>query len=82
MKRSARILVVFCFLAFVLSVLSFGDLIKTGSVAASNDGADVTIRWSAVDETNVIRFEVLRSSGIDGKFIPIGTLDPERNFFL
>jgi hypothetical protein len=77
MKRSARILIVFCFLAFVLSVLSFGDLIKTGSLQASNNGTDVTIRWSAYDETNVLRFEVLRSSGIDGNFVSIGNLEPK-----
>ena len=69
MERGAYILLAGFFL---LIASAFGDVIKSGSLQASSDGVNVTIRWATDDESNVVRYEVQRSSGVNGDFVSIG----------
>lgn len=62
-------------LIVILPLLSFSEVIKSGSFQATSDGANVTLRWLTEDETNVTRFEVERRSGVEGDFVVIGTLN-------
>ena len=56
--------------------MAFGETVKPGSLQASSDGVNVTVRWVTDDESNVSRFEVQRSSGIDGNFATIAVVSP------
>ncbi len=58
------------------STMSLADIIRSGSLQASSDGINVTLRWITDDETNVAHFEVERRSGTDGAFVSIATVDP------
>jgi hypothetical protein len=53
------------------------DIIRQGTLQASSDGVDVTIRWMTEEEAGVAVFEVERRGGTDGEFVPIGHLDPK-----
>ena len=55
---------------------AYGETVKSGSLQASSDGVNVTIRWVTDDESSVSRFEVQRGSGINGDFTTIGTVAP------
>jgi hypothetical protein len=57
------------------ATIASGEVIKSGSLQASSDGVNVTLRWITDDESNILRFDVERSSGIDGNFTSIGSLD-------
>ncbi len=73
--RKAPISLILCSLAALLVVAAAtarADVIKSGSLQASSDGVNVTIRWATEDESNVVRFEVQRSSGTTGDFATIG----------
>ncbi len=76
MVRSMRILLIAGLLAF-LTGIAFGDIFKANSLQASSDGMNVTIRWVTDDETNIAQFEIERSSGKEGSFISIATLNPK-----
>ncbi|HUL43099.1 MAG TPA: hypothetical protein VLY03_01955 [Bacteroidota bacterium] len=71
MNRSTCI-VACCSFLLILSSIARGDIIQSGSLQASSDGIDVTIRWSTVDESNVAYFDVQRSSGLNGTFVSLG----------
>jgi len=68
-------------LLIVIAVLAAGTVlaivIKDRPTAQSN-GSDVVIRWTTVDESGVLKFEVLRRSGWSGDFLVIGTVDQLR----
>ena len=61
-------------LSFLITSLSFAEVIKSGSFQATSDGVNVTLRWLTEDETNVARFEIERRTGTEGDFVVIGTL--------
>lgn len=66
-------LALICFFAS----LALAEIIKSGSFQAYSDGINVTLHWVTEDESNVIRLEIERSSGNEGSFVTIGTLDPK-----
>ena len=59
------------------TAITLAEIIKTGSFQAYSDGINVTLHWVTEDESNVVRLEVERSSGNDGNFVMIGTLEPK-----
>ena len=71
-----RILLYILFVLFISGIV-LADVIKAGSVLASSDGNNVTIRWVTENETNVIGFEVLRSTSYAGGFVTIAYVDPK-----
>lgn len=72
--RYLLFVVVSCFL--FLTVAS-AEIIKSGSLQASSDGANVTLRWISEDEAGVQRFDIQRRSGVDGSFSTIASIDPK-----
>ena len=73
MKQVVRvILALLLALAFVATLSAV--VIKDRPTAQSN-GTDITIRWNTLDETGVIRFEVVRRSGASGDFSLVGIVD-------
>ena len=62
------------FLALLVVATVSAIVIKDRPTAQSN-GSDVTIRWNTSDETGVVRFEVLRRSGIAGDFTIVGSVE-------
>jgi hypothetical protein len=62
--------------AFVVATAS-ADVIRQGTLQATSDGMDVTVRWMTEDEAAVAVFEVERRGGTDGEFMSIGHLDPK-----
>jgi hypothetical protein len=69
-------------LSLVLAAALFGatalaDIIRQGTLQASSDGVDVTIRWMTEEEPAVAIFEIERRGGTDGEFVAIGHLDPK-----
>jgi len=69
--------VIFCtvLLLLTLPLASTADVIRQGTLQATSDGVDVTIRWMTEDETGVARFEIERRNGTDGLFSAIGVAD-------
>ncbi|MBI5020203.1 MAG: hypothetical protein HZB59_02100 [Ignavibacteriales bacterium] len=65
---------------FILLILSanitIADVIKSGSMNAVSDGVNVTLRWVSENESNVISYEVLRSTNPQSGFIAIAALNP------
>ncbi len=53
------------------------DVIRAGTLQATSDGVDVTVRWVSEDEAGVAMFEIERRGGTDGEFVPIGHIDPK-----
>jgi hypothetical protein len=53
------------------------EIIRAGTLQATSDGVDVTIRWMTEDESGVAVFEIERRGGTDGEFMSIGHLDPK-----
>jgi len=75
MERHRRIGILISSLVLLAAAVAFGEVIKPGSLQASSDGVNVTLRWVTDDESGVLRFEVERSSGIDGNFVSLGSMD-------
>jgi hypothetical protein len=67
--------IMMCLLAFVTLPLR-SEQIKSGTFQAHSDGENVTLRWVSDDEQNVVRYVIERRTGIDGEFMPIGTMEP------
>ncbi len=58
----------------LLFVVAYAVVIKDKPVAYSS-GGDIVIRWTTVDESGVIKFDVLRRAGTSGDFTVIGSVD-------
>jgi hypothetical protein len=58
-------------------VTAMADVIRQGTLQASSDGVDVTVRWMTEDETGAAIFEIERRGGTDGEFVAIGRIDPK-----
>ena len=71
-----RLLFIFIASVAILTIAS-AEIIKSGSLQASSDGANVTMRWITEDENGIQRFDVQRRSGTDGNFTTISTFDPK-----
>ncbi|HLF14904.1 MAG TPA: hypothetical protein VI932_08460 [Bacteroidota bacterium] len=71
-----RIILPVVLAALLFAAPAAADIIRTGTLQATSDGVDVTIRWVSEDETGVAIFEIERRGGTDGEFAPIGHLDP------
>ena len=68
----------FLYLTLVLLCVSsvvIAEVIKSGSLKANSDGANVVVEWVTEDEANVARFEIERRIGTDGNFVLIASLD-------
>lgn len=63
--------------AAVATMPVLADVIKQGTLQATSDGVDVTLRWVTEDEEGVVLFEVERRSGTEGTFVKIGQTDPK-----
>jgi hypothetical protein len=61
----------------LFAATAFADIIRQGTLQATSDGADVTVRWMTEEETGVAAFEIERRGGTDGEFTSIGHLDPK-----
>jgi hypothetical protein len=61
----------------LLAATAAADVIRTGTLQATSDGMDVTVRWVTEDESAVALFEIERRGGMDGEFVSIGHLDPK-----
>ncbi len=57
------------------SIPAAAEIIKSGSLQASSDGANITIRWITEDETGIASFELQRRSTTDGLFTTVTTVD-------
>jgi hypothetical protein len=73
---ATKALIYILFILFLCGYV-FADVIKSGSVQASSDGNNVTIRWTTENESNVIGFEILRSTNYTGGFIAIASVEPK-----
>ena len=73
MKIGARYSILLVSLA-TLFTAAYAIVIKDKPSAYSN-GSEIVIRWSTVDETGVIRFEVLRRAGTTGDFTVLTSID-------
>jgi hypothetical protein len=58
----------------VLFATAYAVVIKDKPVAYSN-GSDIVVRWSTIDESGVIRFDVIRRAGTTGDFTVIASID-------
>lgn len=67
------------FTILIVSISVFAGGIKDGSLSASSDGANITIRWMSEDESGVSRFVLERKAGINGAFMPLVELTPKGN---
>lgn len=65
------------FLGVIFTTYSSADIIKSGSIQAFSDGVNITIRWVTENESNVIAFEILRSTSYNGGFTSIATVGPK-----
>jgi len=66
------------FFLFVFCVqTALAEVIKGGSFQAQSDGINVILRWITEDETNVVRFEIERRSGLEGSFTSIAQMAPK-----
>lgn len=64
-------------LVLIFTAVSSADVIKSGSIQAFSDGVNITLRWVTENESNVIAFEILRSTSYNGGFTLIATVDPK-----
>lgn len=46
---------------------------------AYSDGSNIIVEWSTLDEAGVQRFDVLRSSDMQGAFLVVGSTGPSGN---
>ncbi len=58
----------------LLFATAYAIVIKDKPVAYSN-GNDIIVRWSSVDESGVLRFDILRRSGTTGDFSVVASID-------
>ncbi len=72
-----RSILLFICLILLLQGVVFADIIKSNSLRASSDGANVILQWVTADETNVARFDVERRTGTEGSFVAIASIDPK-----
>ena len=63
------------FTTLITSAVVWGEVIRSGSLQAMSDGANVTLRWATEDETNVARFEIERRTGAETDFKSIATVE-------
>lgn len=73
MKKSVRYLILLMAVASVFAV-AYAVVIRDKPVAYSN-GSDIVVRWSTIDETGVLRFDVLRRAGTIGDFSVVASVD-------
>lgn len=52
-----------------VSNLVLCEVIREGSLSASSNGNDITIRWQSEDESGVLRYEIERKAGMNGQFL-------------
>jgi hypothetical protein len=74
---SIRIISLMALAALLVVVPATADVIRAGTLQATSDGVDVTVRWVTDDESGVALFEIERRGGTDGEFMTIGHLDPK-----
>ncbi len=74
MKTTTRSLLLLLGLASLCAIVYAGVIIKDKPVAYSS-GGDIVVRWTTVDETGVMRFDVLRRAGTSGDFSVVGSID-------
>ena len=72
-----RIILCTMLLFLLLPPVTRADVIWQGTLQATSDGIDVTVRWITDDESGVARFEIERRGGTDGDFAAIGGMDPK-----
>ena len=72
MKTITRYLLLLFALASLFAV-TYAVVIKDKPVAYSS-GGDIVVRWATVDESGVMRFDVLRRAGTSGEFTVIGSV--------
>ncbi len=58
----------------VVFATAYAVVIKDKPVAYSN-GSDIVVRWSTIDESGVLRFDVIRRAGTTGDFAVIASID-------
>ncbi|MBA4313260.1 MAG: hypothetical protein C0417_11600 [Chlorobiaceae bacterium] len=63
-------------LLIVAASITIADVIKSGSMYAVSDGVNVTLRWVSENESNVIGYEILRSTNPNSGFATIAALSP------
>ncbi len=73
MKTTIRYLLLLLALLSLFTI-AYAVVIRDKPVAYSS-GGDIVVRWTTVDETSVIRFDVLRRAGTSGDFTVIGSVD-------
>jgi len=61
----------------LFAVTASADIIRQGTLQATSDGVDVTVRFLTEDESAVAIFEIERRGGTDGEFVSIGHLEPK-----
>lgn len=74
---SIRTILLILLTAAVAAIPALADVITQGTLQATSDGVDVTLRWVTEDESGVVLFEVERRTGTEGAFMAIGQIDPK-----
>ncbi|MGA9117692.1 MAG: hypothetical protein WB626_13060 [Bacteroidota bacterium] len=69
-RRSTALLLI---LAFPFLAAPAG-VVKDGTLSATSDGVNITVRWVSEDEGTVGRYELERKSGLSGSFLPLATV--------
>ncbi len=65
-------------LAILFSIApAVADVIRAGTLQATSDGVDVTVRWVSEDESGVTMFEIERRGGTDGDYATVGVIEPK-----
>ena len=59
--------------------LAFPAVITDGTISATPDASKITVRWISSDETGVVAYEIARSAGYSGAFVPLVSLPARGN---
>ena len=46
---------------------------------AHSDGSAIIVEWNTLDESGVVRFDVMRSTDVNGTFFAVGSREPTGN---
>ena len=69
--------IMFFILFCLVSSLTYGDVVREGTLQARSDGSNITVSWITDTEANVARFEIERRVGTSGEFGYIATVNPK-----
>ncbi|MGE5314560.1 MAG: hypothetical protein ACM3Q4_07700 [Acidobacteriota bacterium] len=75
MKSLIMILLTMCLAASAYA----GNIIRSGSLQATSDGNNITVKWGSTDETGIKEFGVERRALSGGDFMLIATVKPKGN---